>query len=155
MSAHAHRRDVVLRFATMSRRSLLAIYVVADVVCVGLGMSVPIFCILLGLIVGRVLALRAPASEERSRSARRLLAGASLTSAVTLAMMAAIWGSFGAVYFDPTVDLANTGVPMILYTPQASFVGWIVLMIVVSPLLQILTTVFAGTVVFARLRGAS
>jgi hypothetical protein len=33
---------------------------------------------------------------------------------------------------------------MILYDPTASFVGWLVLMIAVSPFLQLLTTVFGS-----------
>jgi hypothetical protein len=40
----------------------------------------------------------------------------------------------------------NFGIPMILYDPRASFIGWMVLMIIISPVLQILTTVFSSTV---------
>jgi hypothetical protein len=46
--------------------------------------------------------------------------------------------------FDPLTDFADFGIPMILYDPRVSFVGWLVLMIVISPFLQLLTTVFAS-----------
>ena len=48
--------------------------------------------------------------------------------------------------FDSGYDFENFGVPLILYEPRASFVGWLVLMILVSPFLQLLTTVFASYV---------
>ena len=47
---------------------------------------------------------------------------------------------------DPQADLANFGIPMILYGPQASFIGWLVLMIVISPFLQLLATLFGAHV---------
>jgi hypothetical protein len=58
--------------------------------------------------------------------------------------MVAIWGPTISMLFDPGRDLANTEVPMILYEPRASFIGWIVLMIVISPALQLLTTLFGS-----------
>jgi hypothetical protein len=33
---------------------------------------------------------------------------------------------------------------MILYEPRASFIGWLVLMILISPVLQMLTTLFGS-----------
>ncbi|OGJ72673.1 hypothetical protein A2454_02600 [Candidatus Peribacteria bacterium RIFOXYC2_FULL_55_14] len=38
------------------------------------------------------------------------------------------------------------GHPFILYDPEASFIGWLVLMIILSPFLQLLTTIFAAYV---------
>jgi len=38
-----------------------------------------------------------------------------------------IWALFDAVQF---------GIPMILYEPKVSFIGWLALMIVISPVLQ-------------------
>ena len=37
--------------------------------------------------------------------------------------------------FDPTADLANFGIPQLLYEPLASFIGWLVLMILMVGLL--------------------
>jgi hypothetical protein len=46
--------------------------------------------------------------------------------------------------FDRAADLANFGIPMILYEPRASFIGWLLLMIFVSPFLQFLMTLFGA-----------
>ena len=46
--------------------------------------------------------------------------------------------------FDPAANLANLGAPLILYEPVASFIGWLVLMIVISPFLQLLMTLFGS-----------
>ena len=46
--------------------------------------------------------------------------------------------------FDPRADLANFGIPLILFDPQASFIGWLVLMIAISPFLQLLATLFGS-----------
>ncbi len=46
--------------------------------------------------------------------------------------------------FDPSADLANFGIPLILFDPTASFVGWLALMIVISPFLQFLMTLFGA-----------
>jgi hypothetical protein len=47
---------------------------------------------------------------------------------------------------DPSADLANFGIPLILFDPRASFIGWIVLMTIISPILQVLATAFASSV---------
>jgi hypothetical protein len=59
-----------------------------------------------------------------------------------------VWRFFGdqasSFFFDPQADIAHFGIPFLLYEPRASLVGWLFLMIVISPFLQMLTTVFAG-----------
>jgi hypothetical protein len=52
--------------------------------------------------------------------------------------------------FDPGADLANFGIPLILYEPRASFIGWLVLMIVISPVLQLLTTLLGSHLALIR-----
>jgi hypothetical protein len=133
----------------------LAIYAVLDTVCVGMGMGVPIFCILLGFPVGWYVARTVAADTAEIRPVlRKLLLYATVTSAVTLVEMAAIWGRCVAWLFDPAADYANFGIPLILYDPKASFVGWLVLMIAVSPFLQLLTTLLgAHLTLLTRLRG--
>ncbi len=61
-------------------------------------------------------------------------------------VLAAIWGPTARMLFDPAADLASFGIPQILYEPRASFIGWLVLMIVISPFLQLLTTLFGAHV---------
>lgn len=121
------------------------IFVVLDTICIGMGMGVPIFCILFGFPVGWYVVKNITARTTHVREVfRRVLLYATVTATVTLVGMATIWGSSIAMLFDPGRDLANTGVPMILYEPRASFIGWIVLMIVISPVLQLLTTLFGS-----------
>jgi hypothetical protein len=75
---------------------------------------------------------------------RKILSAAALTSAFTILLMALIWASSLAMLFDPAADLANYGIPQILFEPLASFIGWLVLMIFISPALQFLMTLFGA-----------
>ncbi len=119
------------------------IFVVLDILCVGMGMGVPIFCILFGFLVGWYIARMVTATTEPMRDILgKILLYAVVTSAVTFVLMTLIWGPTIAMLFDPATDYANFGIPMILYDPKLSFVGWQVLMIVISPFLQLLTTIF-------------
>ena len=123
----------------------LAIFAFADIICTGLGMGVPIFCILFGLPVGWYIARRITLGPFDARpTLSKMLLGAAITSAFTFVGMALLWGHFVTMLFDPAADLANFGMPMILFEPQASFIGWLVLMIVISPFLQFLMTLFGS-----------
>jgi hypothetical protein len=65
--------------------------------------------------------------------------------------MAVIWGSAAwPMLFNPEADFSNFGHPFILYDPKVSFMGWLILMIVVSPFLQLLTTIFASFVTLMK-----
>jgi len=98
-------------------------------------------------VVGWVAAGRARAQTSDLPAALRLvLRYALLTCAWTLLLMLVIWGPFAFRYAQPGADLTQTGVPMFLFEPGASFVGWVVLMVLISPFLQLLTTVFAACV---------
>ena len=123
----------------------LALFAFADIVCIGLGMGVPIFCILLGLPVGWVIARRiAIRPFDTWGMLSKVLLGAALTSAFTFAGMALLWGRSVGMLFDPAADVASFGIPLILYEPVASLVGWLVLMIIISPFLQFLMTLFGS-----------
>ncbi len=126
---------------------LLILYIIIDTVCIGMGMGVPIFCILFGFIAGW-LAVRYITATERdmARVLRKALIYGFIGSAFTFLAMLALWGPFASYLFDPTKDLANTGIPMILFEPLASFIGWIVLMVLISPFLQLLTILFSAYV---------
>lgn len=124
---------------------LFGIFVLLDIICIGIGMGVPIFCILFGFIVGWFTAKYVTTTlTPVPQVFRRVLWYATLTASVTLLGMAVIWGPTLSFLFDPARDLANTGVPLILYEPLPSFIGWLVLMIVISPFLQLLTTLFGA-----------
>ena len=127
------------------------IYALLDTIYVGLGMGVPFFTILFGFVVGWTIALRIGPEEQDIRvTLRKVLRCAALTSGFTLLLMAILWGRTIALLFDPAADLANFGIPMILYEPRASFIGWIVLMIFISPFLQFLMTVLGSVVTLSR-----
>ena len=127
----------------------LGAYILMDLLLAGLGMGVPVFCILFGFAVGWFTAMRARVFRSDLRLAMRLnLRYAFITSAVTFALMATLWGRMVPVLFDPVVDYGSMGVPLILYDPRLSFIGWLVLMIFVSPALQFVVTLMGSYLTF-------
>ena len=133
------------RFFRINSIAAFLIFVVADLVCVGMGMGVPIFCIALGFVLGWYIAMRVPTTTDRPREVLgRVLRYATATSAFTFIVMTLIWGPTATLLLDPDADFVNFGIPMILYDPTISFVGWLVLMIFISPFLQLLTTLFSS-----------
>ncbi len=123
----------------------LIMYLLADIICAGAGMGVPIFCILLGFPLGWLLTkgIISP-TANLAPSLRKLLKLSLLSSVVTFLLMILIWGSAILLLFDNSSDFQNFGHPMILYDPKISFIGWLILMIIISPFLQLLTTIFAS-----------
>ena len=122
-------------------------FILLDLLAVGVGMGVPFFPILLGFVIGWFApSVLAGAAVDLRHLLRMCLRTASLTSAFTFLLMLLIWSPISRMLFDPTADIANFGIPMILYEPRASFIGWIVLMIFISPFLQVLTTGIASSV---------
>ncbi|NIN63854.1 MAG: hypothetical protein GTO63_03895 [Anaerolineae bacterium] len=133
------------RFLTLNRKVAFAGYAMADLVSVGMGMGVPIFCIALGFPVGWYIAMSAIRGNSHvTQTLRTVLLHAVAACLVTFVLMALLWGPTILLLFDPTFDVANFGHPDILYDPTLSFVGWLVLMIFVSPFLQLLTTLFSS-----------
>ncbi|MCX5977424.1 MAG: hypothetical protein NTV33_11545, partial [Coprothermobacterota bacterium] len=127
--------------------SLLTLYIFLDLLATALGMGVPFLNILLGFPVGWVLARQAPAGEPPLRFIWR---GAWLTVGVTFLMMAAIWLPQARNLFNPAFDFSQSGVPHWLYDPKLSYIGWLALMVLVSPFLQLLTTLAAAFIVLLR-----
>ena len=127
------------------------IYAVSDIVCVALGMGVPVFCIFLGFVVGWVIVWQlSRESGDLRRLFRRTWKYSLLSVAVTFAIMLIIWGRMLVLLFDPNTDYANFGIPLILYDPKLSFIGWLILMVLVSPALQLLTTIFAAYITIQK-----
>ncbi len=133
----------------ISRKYLFPIilFCLLDILAVGAGMGVPIFAILLGFIIGwRIPPFFISDASDMHIVLRKCLIVSFLTSSLTFLLMIIIWGPITRMLFDPSADLANFGIPLILYDPKASFIGWIVLMIIISPVLQALTTAFSASV---------
>ena len=134
--------DRILRLNT---KTAFAIFVIVDLVCVGMGMGVPLACILFGFFVGWYIAKRATMATTNVKAILwKVLVQAIVTAAFTFVVMSAIWGRTIPMIFDPSANFQNFGHPFILYDPKISFIGWLVLMILISPFLQLLTTIFGA-----------
>ena len=135
------------KFLKMNKKIIIVVYVFLDLIFVGLGMGVPFFCILFGLPVGWYLSKRLTLSKkDLGNILNEILKYALYTSLFTFILMLGVWVPVSTMLLDPGADFANFGIPMILYDPKISFIGWIFLMIFISPFLQLLTTIFASYV---------
>lgn len=138
-------------FFTIKWWLALITYIVLDIIATGAGMGVPIFCILLGFPTGWYLARKFFATQaELKETLKKVLTGSLIISGVTFIFMAILWGRMVPMFFNPEFDYVNFGIPMILYDPKASFIGWLVLMIFISPFLQLAASVFAAFLTIAR-----
>lgn len=146
------------KFFTIKIAWAFIIYALLNTICIGMGMGIPIFCIFFGLPVGWYIARRITIQSYDTRQMLgKMLLGAVSCAVFTFIGMALLWGPTIRMLFDPAADLENFGIPMILYEPLASFIGWIVLMIVISPFLQLLISLFGSHLTilwwFARREG--
>jgi len=133
-------------------RNLLLLFMLADFFCMGFGMGVPIFCIALGFPMGWIVARRILIRPIILRTVLRDIIRLSFfTSLFTFIMLAVIWGRLVPWIFDSSHDLANFGIPMILYSAKASFIGWLVLMLILSPVLQFMSTIVGAAVTLSIL----
>jgi len=136
----------------MNKNAATVIYLIIDTLFVGIGMGVPIFNILFGFPMGWYIAKRLKYDNPNLGETLSLILKYSfLTSLYTLILMLIIWGPISTMLLNPNADLANFGIPMILYAPKASFIGWIILMVFISPFLQMLTTIFASNMTLWRI----
>ncbi len=130
---------------------VFVIYFLLDTFFVGIGMGVPIFSILLGFPVGWYVIKRTSLSVRDLKDILTIsLKFALYTSLITFIWMLLIWGPISNMLLNPYGDFVNFGIPMILYDPKISFIGWIVLMVFISPFLQLLTTVFTAQLTLWR-----
>lgn len=135
-----------------NNRVVLLVAGLLNMLSIGMGMGVPFFTILLGFPLGWYFARRADLAGGGAVPAmRRVLRWSGFVMLFSVVILAVIWLPTARMLFDPAADLANFGIPMILYGPKASFIGWIVLMVLVSPLLQGLAALGAAYITFMRL----
>ncbi len=127
----------------LNLKIVFLIFAFLDLICVGMGMGVPIFCILFGFLVGWYIARRVTLQEENSKNIlKKTFKYAINTSLFTFVVMVVLWGPTIKLLCIPGYDFKNFGIPLILYDPKVSFIGWLVLMIFISPFLQLLSTIF-------------
>ena len=138
-------------YSKINPKTAFIIYIILDTVLVGMGMGIPFFCILFGFPMGWYLAKRVYGTKRNlNKILKPILKYASLASAFTLILMIIVWGPVATLLLNPAADIANFGIPMILFDPKMSFIGWIILMIFVSPFLQLLVTVFAANIAITK-----
>jgi len=130
---------------------VVIIYILIDIICAGAGMGVPIFCILLGFPLGWYISNRVAASTEHHYQKYQKIYRFSFLAAIfTFLIMLIVWTSAILININSSSDIQNFGHPYILYDPETSFIGWLILMIIISPFLQLLTTIFAAFLALIR-----
>ena len=120
------------KFFTIHFAIAWIVYIFLDFVCIGIGMGVPVFSIMLGFPTGWYIARRYSITADKNEVMKKSFLAASAAILVTFIFMALIWGPSGMMIFDPQADFENFGHPYFLYDPHISYVGWIVLMIVMN-----------------------
>jgi hypothetical protein len=139
------------KLVKLDAKIAVTLYIVTDIICVGAGMGVPIFCILLGFPLGCYIVKRISASTDHSHLMYyKIFKLSLLASGFTFLLMVVIWGRTILMLFDLKSDFQNFGHPFILYDPKISFIGWSILMIFLSPFLQLLTTIFASFITLMK-----
>ena len=129
----------------LNTKTVVVYYVLIDIICAGAGMGVPIFCILLGFPLGWYIARKVTASTEQFFQKLYKIFKFSLLAAIfTFIVMLIVWVSAILINIDSLSDIQSFGHPYILFDPIISFIGWLILMIILSPFLQLLTTIFAA-----------
>jgi len=135
----------------LNKKFTFLIYFILDTLFVGIGMGVPILNIIFGFPVGWYIIKRLSNSPRNLKENLGVMLKYSFyTSLITFIWMVIIWVPISTMLINPTADFAHFGIPMILYDPKISFIGWIILMVFISPFLQLLTTVFAAQVTMWR-----
>jgi len=143
------------RFFKLNLAVIIILFVVANLICTALGMGVPIFNILFGFFIGWYISKRAIIlSGSIDNIFKKILIYCSICASFTFIIMVVIWARTIPMLFNPAADFENFGIPLILYDPKISFIGWIILMIVISPFLQFISSIFTAyitlTVYFSK-----
>jgi hypothetical protein len=139
------------KLMSLSIKTVVILYMLIDIICMGGGMGVPIFCILLGFPLGWYITQRVSVSTELLYQKYHKIFKFSLFAAIfTIIVMFIVWGSAILINIHSSSDIQNFGHPYILYDPKTSFIGWLILMIFISPFLQLLTTILAAFITLIR-----
>jgi len=139
------------RLLELKTKEVIILYILIDLLCAGAGMGVPIFCILLGFPLGWYITNRVSASTIQPYQKYYKIFKYSLLAAIfTFILMLIVWVCAILINIDSSSDIQNFGHPYILFNPVSSFIGWLILMIFISPFLQLLTTIFAAFITLIR-----
>jgi len=139
------------RLIELDIKHAIVLYIIIDVICMGMGMGVPFVCILLGFPLGWYITQRVSVTTEQLYQKYFKIFKFSLLAAIfTIMVMIIVWGSAILINIHSSSDIQNFGHPNILYDPETSFIGWLILMIIISPFLQLLTTIFGAFITLIR-----
>lgn len=139
------------RLLRLNIKFIVILYIVIDILCMGAGMGVPIFCILLGFPLGYYITQRVSVSTEQlHQKYYQIYKHSLLASIFTFILMLFVWVTAILINVETSSDIQNFGHPYILFNPIASFIGWLILMIIISPFLQLLTTIFAAFITLIK-----
>lgn len=122
-------------------RKPIGLILLLDFIGVWLGMGVPIFNILFGFVIGFYLFNYFAKNKENNL--KTIFKFGFVGAFLSFILLAMIWWPYIIKLFDRSYDFLNNGIPLILYTPKASFIGWLILMLFISPFLQLMATIFA------------
>ncbi len=135
----------------LNLKTIIIFYILIDIICLGMGMGVPIFCILSGFPLGWYITKRVSVSPEQLyQKYYKIFKYSFLASIFTIIPLLVVWGRAILMLFDSSSDFQNFGHPFILYDPKISFIGWLILMVIISPFLQLLVTIFAAFITLIR-----
>jgi hypothetical protein len=135
---------------TKKKSTPILILIGLEILCTGMGMGVPFMNILLGFPLGwYIVRLVSPEEIDDRGKLKRILKYATAAAALTFVFMLGVWGWAVPMLFDPAADIENFGHPFILFDPKLSFIGWLILMIFVSPFLRLLATIFGAFLTLA------
>lgn len=135
----------------MKRLRYIITFVFLELFLTGIAMGIPIFLILFGFFFGFFITKKILISNAKN-PLKIIFKYSSLASGFSFLIMLAIWGTYSLNIFNKSFDFANSGIPLILYEPFTSFIGWIILMIFISPFLQFLMAIFGAYVVLTFLK---
>lgn len=139
-----------MKIFNINKKKAFILYTLIDTFFIGIGMGIPILSILLGFPTGWYIVKRLK-YHNSGKILSNIIKYGLLTSLVTFIFMIIIWIPISTMLLDPRADFAHFGIPMILYNPKISFIGWIILMAFISPFLQLLTTIFASNITWWKL----
>ena len=120
----------------------------ADIISTFLGMGVPIVNILIGVPLGWFYVNKS--KGDIRRRLKGLVNIALLASFITFLIMCVIWIPQLRILWVEGYDLKEFGHPLWLYDPFISFIGFIILMVIVSPVLQFLCVIGGGVLKLVR-----
>ena len=92
------------KLLSLNIKTVVILYILIDIICMGMGMGVPIFCILLGFPLGWYITQRVSVSIEQLRQKYYEIFRFSLLAAIfTFILMLVVWGWTIPKFFEQSL----------------------------------------------------